>query len=139
MKRIFAANSSDAEKFKKLYESVQYSDNPKVFDSINKILELYADEDEIYDLYDDDEYLDVGIIFDRAAKSYGQFLLQQAQKLTQSNTDKSSKNKNAKEAKIRRKFSELENKYDRDNCDEYELGYFEALCDFADAFGIQLR
>lgn len=122
MKRYIRASSASAQRFGDLHDSGNYEKYRAVYDEIYEILEQYGTEND-----------NVDIVFDRASKEDQRRLMQLAEKANGSDDPVASPED------IRRKYAALVNKYDRDRCTEYERGYFEALAECADAFGLDLE
>lgn len=121
MKRVVNAASAEAEKFADLHDSGDFNGKSHIYDQIYSILDKYGtDNDLVHDLYD------------RASLEDQKRLMELAKQANQTQSDVPSK------SELKEKFYKLQMKSERDATSAYEDGYFDAMCDIIDAFGIKL-
>lgn len=120
MKRILAA-SAEAERFGQLHDSGDYESNEKIYDKIYSILDKYGDgNDPVHELYD------------RADEDDQQELMKLAEQIGKGNNEEVTKET------VKQKYKDLYSKSEKGRTSSYEDGYLDALCDLADAYGIDL-
>lgn len=124
MKRIILAATTSAEEFGKLYDNVasDMEGNWDLLREIDGVLDAYSEGTE-----------DVTIMFDRANKEDKRKLMNLVKSVKKPDSEVISPDA------MKKKFRVLRNKYDRDAASEYEYGYYEAMCDMADAYNIELE
>lgn len=120
MKRVITAASTRGEEFTRLHDTADYEAHRDTFDKIYSILDKYGTEND-----------NVDVLFDRANIEDQDTLMKLAQSMhkTQSKISKE---------QVRTKYRKLQLGYERGTLSAQQDGYFEGMCDVADAFGIDL-
>lgn len=119
MKRCIKAASAEAEQFGDLYDSGDYDAKRSIYEDIESILDKYGTENDL-----------VTDIYDRADRTDKKRLMDLAKLINQKPSKESTK------SKIRSRYNQLQVKSERGTLTSYEDGYFDALCDFMEAFDI---
>lgn len=120
MKRIVKA-SQESDKFGDLYDGGDLHSNGSIYTQIDKILDKYGSQDEL-----------VTTVFERASADDQAKLMQLAQQL------RAEARATMTRDQLDQKFQELQRRSERDATSQYEDGYFDAMCDMAEAFGLDL-
>ncbi|MCM1221790.1 MAG: hypothetical protein NC548_45700 [Lachnospiraceae bacterium] len=121
MKRVITAASSRGEEFTRLHDTANYETYRSTFDQIYSILDKYGKEND-----------NVDVLFDRASIEDQDTLIELAQSMHKP-APKVSKEQ------IRAKYRKLQLGYERGTLSAEQDGYFEGMCDVADAFDIDLQ
>lgn len=122
MRRIFAASRA-ATQFGDLYDSGSYHDYENLYHQMDTIMDKYGTTDDKVD-----------VVFDRASPQDQEKLMDLAKKANRALDG----NDEVTPEDMKSKYRQMALKYERDQLDAYQDGYFEAMCDMAEAFNIDL-